>query len=118
MPVCLRWLVSLLLLGTLFAQTPRDTKGVNLWVLKPVVRPQAPAGVTKSTNPIDAFIAADYKKKALADLAQSIKQGFPEFDWMAKDPDFKAINNDPEFKKLLESQPATKPDDKKVESEE
>ena len=65
MPVCLRWLVSLVLLGTLFAQTPRDTKGVNLWVLKPVVRPPAPAGVTKSTNPIDAFIAAEYKKKGL-----------------------------------------------------
>jgi hypothetical protein len=64
-PVCLRWLVSLVLLGTLFAQTPRDTKGVNLWVLKPVVRPPAPAGVTKSTNPIDAFIAAEYKKKGL-----------------------------------------------------
>ncbi|HEY4262711.1 MAG TPA: hypothetical protein VGM98_21305, partial [Schlesneria sp.] len=60
----------------------------------------------------------DYKKKALDDLAQSIKQGFPEFDWMAKDPDFKAINNEPKFKKLLESQPATKLDDKKAESEE
>ena len=65
MPVCVRWLAALILLGSLFGQTPRDTKGVNLWVLKPVVRPMAPAGVTKSTNPIDAFIAAEYKAKGL-----------------------------------------------------
>lgn len=60
----------------------------------------------------------EYKKKALADLEQSVKQGFPEFDWMAKDPDFKAINNEPEFKKLLASKPAEKADDKKDDSEE
>jgi hypothetical protein len=30
-----------------------------------VTRPAVPAGVTASTNPIDAFIAADYKAKGL-----------------------------------------------------
>ena len=34
-------------------------------MLKPVVRPQIPAGVTKSPNPIDAWIAAEYRKKGL-----------------------------------------------------
>jgi hypothetical protein len=63
--VCFRWFAILGLLGSLFAQTPRDTKEVDLWVLKPVVRPEAPAGVTKSANPIDAFIAAEYKKRGL-----------------------------------------------------
>ena len=65
MPVYLRWSAAFVLLGSLFGQTPRDTKGVNLWVLKPVVRSQPPAGVTKSTNPIDAFMAAEYKKRGL-----------------------------------------------------
>ena len=74
MSVCLRWLASLVLLGTLFAQTPRDTKGVDLWVLKPVVRPQVPAGVTKSANPIDAFIAAEYKKKGLKPVGPADKR--------------------------------------------
>jgi len=37
----------------------------ELWVLKPVVRPAVPAGVTQSQNPIDAFLAAEYKAKGL-----------------------------------------------------
>ena len=36
----------------------------DLWALKPVVRPDVPAGVTASTNPIDAFIAAEYEARA------------------------------------------------------
>src|ERR1700675_173584 len=37
----------------------------ELWSQKPVGRPAVPSGVTKSTNPIDAFIAADFKRKGL-----------------------------------------------------
>jgi hypothetical protein len=37
----------------------------ELWSQKPVVRPPVPSGVTTSTNPIDAFIAADFKRKGL-----------------------------------------------------
>ncbi len=65
MSVCLRGIVALAVLCPVFAQTPRNTKDVNLWVLKPVVRPPIPGGVTKSTNPIDAFIAAEYRKRGL-----------------------------------------------------
>jgi Protein of unknown function (DUF1553)/Protein of unknown function (DUF1549) len=61
----IRWAVGPLLVSLAVAQTPRNTKGVDLWVLKPVVRPQPPAGVTKSTNPIDAFIAAQHRAKGL-----------------------------------------------------
>jgi hypothetical protein len=71
--VRLRWIAALSIVCPLFAQTPRDTKNVDLWVLKPVVRPQVPAGVTKSTNPIDAFIAAEYKKKGLRPVAVADK---------------------------------------------
>ncbi len=47
-----------------FAQTPPKSYP-DLWVLKPVARPAVPSGVTKSTNPIDEFIAANYKVKGV-----------------------------------------------------
>src|SRR5437588_311500 len=34
-------------------------KVTELWALKPVVRPDVPAGLTDSPNPIDAFVAAE-----------------------------------------------------------
>jgi hypothetical protein len=37
----------------------------DLWVLKPVVRPDIPAGLTQSTNPIDAFITEQYQAQGL-----------------------------------------------------
>jgi hypothetical protein len=63
--VLFRIFIPLAVVSGLFAQHPPDNTNVDLWVLKPVVRPQVPAGATKSTNPIDAFIAADYRKKGL-----------------------------------------------------
>jgi hypothetical protein len=42
-----------------------------LWILRPVVRPVAPSGVTASGNPIDAFIAAQYKTKGLRPVAMA-----------------------------------------------
>ncbi len=59
----------------------------------------------------------DYRKKALADLEQSIKQGFVDHEWMAKDPDFKTLNEDPDFKKLLGTKPAAKPAEAKPDDE-
>ncbi|HYV37137.1 MAG TPA: DUF1549 and DUF1553 domain-containing protein [Gemmataceae bacterium] len=54
---------GLLACGALLAgQAPQPQK---LWALKPVVRPAVPSGLTSSTNPIDAFIAAEYKKHGL-----------------------------------------------------
>jgi hypothetical protein len=38
-----------------------------------LTKPAVPAGVTKSTNPIDAFIAADYKEKGLLPVAKADK---------------------------------------------
>jgi hypothetical protein len=40
-------------------------RAARLWSLQPVTKPAVPVGVTTSTNPIDAFIAADYKAKGL-----------------------------------------------------
>jgi hypothetical protein len=64
----------------LYAQTPQETvkeqfakRAARLWSLQPVKKPAVPAGVTASTNPIDAFIAADYKAKGLLPAGKADK---------------------------------------------
>jgi hypothetical protein len=49
-------------------------KGVELWAQKPVVRPEVPVGATTSTNPIDAFVAAELQKKGLQPAGPADKQ--------------------------------------------
>jgi hypothetical protein len=66
----LRWIFPLALSS--FAAFSADKK--DLWVLKPVSRPQVPAAASKSVNPIDAFIAANYKTKGLRPVASADKQ--------------------------------------------
>src|SRR5215471_2877393 len=72
--------LMLLPLGLAHAQAPQETveeqfakRAARLWSLQPVVKPAVPAGVTQSTNPIDAFIAADYKTKALTPVGKADK---------------------------------------------
>src|SRR5258708_3242282 len=54
------WLMTVVLGFTLAA-----TKRPALWSQLPVVRPAVPTGVTTSSNPIDAFVAAQLKGKGL-----------------------------------------------------
>src|SRR6476619_293940 len=54
-----------LLLAVLALPSAAATRGGELWVLKPVVRPEVPVGVTSSGNPIDAFVAAEYRRRGL-----------------------------------------------------
>ena len=54
-------------------------------------------------------IREQYRKQAITDLGDSFKQGFDDYEWTAKDPDFRILREDPEFKKIL----AGKQDDKK-----
>jgi hypothetical protein len=63
--------VIFLLAGSAFAAP--NTKDQPLWSLQPVVRPQVPAGVTQSSNPIDAFIAAMHKEKSLRPVGPADK---------------------------------------------
>ncbi len=58
-------------IGPAARQSPRQN--ADLWVLKPVVRPPVPSAVTQSANPIDAFIAAQYKTKGLRPAAPADK---------------------------------------------
>ncbi len=48
-------------------------RAARLWSLQPVVKPAPPAGVTASTNPIDAFIAADYQAQKLTPVGKADK---------------------------------------------
>jgi hypothetical protein len=72
--------VILLSLGRAQAQAPAETvkeqfakRAARLWSLQPVIKPTVPTGVTASTNPIDAFIAADYKAKGLVPAGKADK---------------------------------------------
>src|SRR5262249_43627681 len=53
------------------AATAPKKEAADLWVLKPVVRPQIPAS---SANPVDAFIAAGYTLKGLRPVSPADKR--------------------------------------------
>ena len=61
------------LAGSCQAQA-QDTSLSTSGSLKPVVRPELPAGVTTSANPIDAFVAAEYRAKGLQPVGPADKR--------------------------------------------
>ena len=69
MSLRLCWIVPPVLLLSCVAALSGAKK--ELWVLKPVVRPQVPTDVTQSKNPIDSFVAAQYKAKGLKPSPQA-----------------------------------------------
>ncbi len=70
----LRWFGCgvVLCCAAVFAGTPGDAP--KLWALKPLVRPDVPAGLTASPNPIDAFVAAQYKAQGLTPIGPADKR--------------------------------------------
>ncbi len=77
------FLLSLLLLSSSAAAQDQGKKETveeqfakrvaKLWSLQPVTKPEVPPGSTASTNPIDAFIAGDYKTRGLTPAGQADK---------------------------------------------
>jgi hypothetical protein len=61
------WMACLVVL----VAAPTDGDRPELWVLKPVVRPDIPTGLTASPNPIDAFIAEGYAARGLRPVGQA-----------------------------------------------
>ncbi|HEV3197739.1 MAG TPA: DUF1549 domain-containing protein, partial [Bryobacteraceae bacterium] len=61
MSVLLRFVSAVTVSAALMGAAPKPTP----WYLKPVQRPEVPAGLSQSANPIDAFIAAKLKEKGL-----------------------------------------------------
>ncbi|MDQ2949178.1 MAG: DUF1549 and DUF1553 domain-containing protein [Acidobacteriota bacterium] len=70
-PITPRRLLVLSCFGLSLIAAPPPAK---LWILSPLTRPGVPAAVTKSTNPIDAFIAAKYQSKKLKPIGQVDKR--------------------------------------------
>ena len=46
-----------------------------------------------------------YRNQAIADLKESVAQGFEDYTWMAKDPDLKPLHGEADFKKILADKP-------------
>ena len=69
----LRWMACLVGLLAPPAGANGDEAG-GLWVLKPVARPEVPAGRTASSNPIDAFIAEGYEAGGLKPVGPADKR--------------------------------------------
>jgi len=64
--------VVVLLLSTVIAPAASPEKS-GLYILTPLTAPVVPTGVTESSNPIDAFIAADYPDKGLQPVGAADK---------------------------------------------
>jgi hypothetical protein len=74
-PTTWRFFVCLLLLALPAASQAAEHKPAEtLWVLKPVVRPEIPTGLTQSTNPIDAFVAEQYRVRNLKPVGAADKR--------------------------------------------
>jgi hypothetical protein len=50
-----------------------EEAGRTWWALQPIARPDIPGGVTESENPIDAFVAAEYRSKGLKPVGRASK---------------------------------------------
>jgi hypothetical protein len=66
--------ISLILLHATPVRPATPKNSSDLWVLKPLVRPDVPAGIAVATNPIDAFIAAEFKAKGLIPVGPADRQ--------------------------------------------
>ena len=64
---------ALLVVASVFVFAKDAARNMDLWSLKPLVRPEIPRGVCSSTNPIDAFIAEACRDKGLSPLSPADK---------------------------------------------
>ena len=70
----LHWLVVLILFFGRSVPVPAGDSPSPLWVLKPVLRPPVPSGFSRSSNPVDAFVAAEYKSRGLTPVGPADKR--------------------------------------------
>jgi Protein of unknown function (DUF1553)/Protein of unknown function (DUF1549) len=65
------WMTCLVSFFPFVALADDDDDGEELWVLKPVVRPEIPSRKAVSSNPIDGFIAESYEADNLHPVGQA-----------------------------------------------
>ena len=56
----------------LMAPAMAAEKPADLWILRPMAKAPVPKISTHSSNPIDAFVAEQYRQKGLKPVAQSL----------------------------------------------
>lgn len=66
----------------------------------------------KPENPDKSSDREKYRRQAIVDLTESFDRGFRDYDYTAKDPDFKILRSDPEFKAILARKSTDQSDDK------
>jgi hypothetical protein len=70
----LRRMACLVALIPWLAEAGAKDEPPSLWALRPVVRPEVPTGLTSSSNPIDAFLAAGFEARGLKPLGPADKR--------------------------------------------
>ncbi len=70
----LQWLVVLTLFFGRSVPVSAGDPPSPLWVMKPVIQPPVPTGFSRSANPIDAFVAAEYKSRGLTPVGPADKR--------------------------------------------
>ncbi len=68
-----RWIARVVACAGLALPTARAAEP-ELWSLSPVVRPGVPSGASTTSNPIDAFLASEYRAKGLEPAGPADKQ--------------------------------------------
>lgn len=86
------------LLGGLYTKTGRIADGLKMD--RKLVKLQ-PENATAHYNLACSLALSKRRADALRELAQAVKLGYTDYDWMSQDPDLESLKNVAAFKTLL-----------------
>jgi len=87
------------LLGGLYTKTGRIADGLKMD--RKLVKLQ-PDNATARYNLACSLALSKRKTDALRALAEAVKLGYTDYDWMSQDPDLESLKNVREFKAMLD----------------
>jgi len=87
------------LLGGLYTKTGRIADGLKMD--RKLVKLQ-PNNATARYNLACSLALSKRKTDALRALAEAVKLGYTDYDWMSQDPDLESLKNVREFKAMLD----------------
>ena len=88
------------LLGGLYTRQGRIADGLKMD--RKLVKLQ-PHNATAHYNLACSLALSKRKSDALRELAQAVKLGYSDFDWMQQDPDLEVLKQHPAFQSLLQT---------------